>query len=87
MTTTPTINRPDTAAENQARRQEKFLRNLVGAETPDLKSTVAAQDAGNPFQIESEFEPAGDQPGAITELTTGLFNSMWNQVLLGVTGS
>ncbi len=39
------------------------------------------------FQIESPFEPAGDQPQAIDELCRGLEEGQRNQVLLGVTGS
>ena len=82
-----TINRPDTAAENQARRQDKHLTLLLGSQPPNLKSSVAEQDAGKPFQIISEFAPAGDQPIAIPELTNGLLQGDWDQVLLGVTGS
>ena len=82
-----TINRPDTAAENQARRQDKHLTLLLGSQAPNLKSSVAEQDAGKPFEIISEFTPAGDQPIAIPELTNGLLQGDWDQVLLGVTGS
>ena len=82
-----TINRPDTAAENQARRQDKHLTLLLGSQAPNLKSSVAEQDAGKPFEIISEFAPAGDQPMAIPELTNGLLQGDWDQVLLGVTGS
>jgi len=39
------------------------------------------------FQIESSFEPAGDQPNAIAELTEGLNDGLAHQTLLGVTGS
>lgn len=39
------------------------------------------------FQIESSFEPAGDQPNAIKELTEGLNDGLAHQTLLGVTGS
>ena len=82
-----TINRPDTAAENHARRQDKHLTLLLGSQAPNLKSSVAEQDAGKPFQIISEFAPAGDQPIAIPQLTNGLLQGDWDQVLLGVTGS
>ncbi|MFN0050734.1 MAG: excinuclease ABC subunit UvrB [Planctomycetales bacterium] len=40
-----------------------------------------------PFQIVSEFQPAGDQPQAIEALVRGLSNGKRDQVLLGVTGS
>jgi excinuclease ABC subunit B len=39
------------------------------------------------FKIVSEFEPQGDQPRAIGELTQGLLRGEKAQVLLGVTGS
>ena len=39
------------------------------------------------FQLESSFEPAGDQPQAIDALCDGLQRGRKEQVLLGVTGS
>lgn len=39
------------------------------------------------FQLQAPFEPAGDQPFAIEELTRGLENKERFQTLLGVTGS
>lgn len=40
-----------------------------------------------PFQINSPFEPAGDQPAAIKALVKGLRDKQEEQVLMGVTGS
>jgi excinuclease ABC subunit B len=40
-----------------------------------------------PFIIKSEYEPAGDQPKAIKEITEAFKNKERFQVLLGVTGS
>jgi excinuclease ABC subunit B len=40
-----------------------------------------------PFSLQSPFEPAGDQPKAIAELTAGLERGDRFQTLLGVTGS
>jgi excinuclease ABC subunit B len=39
------------------------------------------------FQLQSPFEPAGDQPQAIKELVAGLRGNRKEQVLMGVTGS
>ncbi|MBN8687406.1 MAG: excinuclease ABC subunit UvrB [Chitinophagales bacterium] len=39
------------------------------------------------FKLHSPFSPAGDQPGAIQQLTTGLLEGEKFQTLLGVTGS
>jgi len=43
--------------------------------------------AGRPFELVSDFSPAGDQPQAIENLVRGLKAGEKNQVLLGVTGS
>lgn len=39
------------------------------------------------FQLISNYNPAGDQPEAINQLTNGLLIGYENQTLLGVTGS
>ncbi|HKF72028.1 MAG TPA: excinuclease ABC subunit UvrB [Stellaceae bacterium] len=54
---------------------------------PLLTAERPLADIGRPFQIHSEFKPAGDQPQAIGELVEGLKNGERDQVLLGVTGS
>ncbi len=48
-------------------------------------TTQTKQD--HKFLIESNFNPAGDQPKAIKELVNGIRNNEEEQVLLGVTGS
>lgn len=40
-----------------------------------------------PFKLVSDYEPSGDQPEAIRQLTDGLNSGMKYQTLLGVTGS
>tara|TARA_R110002096_G_scaffold342687_3_gene535728 strand:- start:50620 stop:52800 length:2181 start_codon:yes stop_codon:yes gene_type:complete len=47
----------------------------------------AKTEGGIKFKIESEFEPAGDQPNAIKSLVEGINDGLTDQVLLGVTGS
>ena len=39
------------------------------------------------FQLISKFQPTGDQPQAIEQLTQGVKDGVQAQVLLGVTGS
>lgn len=39
------------------------------------------------FKLQTEFEPKGDQPGAIEALKSGILSGENHQVLLGVTGS
>ena len=40
-----------------------------------------------PLTMQTEYEPSGDQPTAISELNDGIKNNDRDQVLLGVTGS
>lgn len=44
-------------------------------------------DREKPFEMQTDFEPAGDQPNAIKQLVEGLEDGVSDQVLLGVTGS
>ncbi|MGL6223724.1 MAG: excinuclease ABC subunit UvrB [Steroidobacteraceae bacterium] len=44
-------------------------------------------DAPRRFQLQSSYQPAGDQPEAIARLIDGLQNGLAHQTLLGVTGS
>lgn len=39
------------------------------------------------FKLVSKYQPTGDQPGAIEQLTDGIFHGIKEQTLLGVTGS
>ena len=39
------------------------------------------------FKLHSKYQPAGDQPGAIKSLVSGLNDGLLHQTLLGVTGS
>ena len=52
-----------------------------------LAHLPGAGAARTPFALQSPFEPAGDQPRAITELNAGLARGDRYQTLLGVTGS
>ncbi|WP_444909164.1 excinuclease ABC subunit UvrB [Microbulbifer sp. TRSA005] len=40
-----------------------------------------------PFKVESKYQPAGDQPLAIEQLSEGIDDGLSHQTLLGVTGS
>ena len=44
-------------------------------------------EGGRRFVMRSDFEPAGDQPTAIAELSAGVVSGEQNQVLLGATGT
>jgi len=43
--------------------------------------------SANRFELQADYEPAGDQPEAIEHLTEGLESGLSHQTLLGVTGS
>lgn len=53
---------------------------------PDVK-TREKLEGGKAFILHTDFEPAGDQPTAIKELSQGLRDGERNQVLLGATGT
>ena len=53
---------------------------------PDVRAREKLE-CGKAFNLVSEFEPAGDQPTAIAELSEGINEGERNQVLLGATGT
>ncbi len=55
--------------------------------TPHRPPRPEKSEGGQKFRVVSEFEPEGDQPGAIDELVKGISRQERDQVLLGVTGS
>ena len=59
---------------------------LANAPDTDVRNRPKLE-GGRRFALKSEFSPAGDQPTAIKELTSGLADGDQNQVLLGATGT
>lgn len=55
--------------------------------TPHRPPRPEKSEGGIRFRMNSEFEPAGDQPTAIADLVDGIRRQERDQVLLGVTGS
>ncbi|WP_375701785.1 excinuclease ABC subunit UvrB [Bartonella sp. AA89HNZF] len=55
--------------------------------TPHRPIRPEKSEGGIPFQLETSFKPAGDQPQAIKTLVEGIQKDERTQVLLGVTGS
>src|SRR5471032_2593521 len=55
--------------------------------TPHRPARPQKSEGGRRFELVSDYEPAGDQPGAIAELVAGVNAREHDQVLLGVTGS
>ena len=52
-----------------------------------LLRPIDSTKAYHPFEVVSEFSPAGDQPKAIAELTEALNQGLRDTVLLGATGT
>jgi len=50
-------------------------------------SPVTVPSAKNPFRVDADFVPAGDQPAAIEALSSGIKAGDRFQTLLGITGS
>ena len=53
----------------------------------DERDIEMTHDISHPFQVVSDYEPAGDQPTAIKTLVEGVQAGLAHQTLLGVTGS
>lgn len=68
-------------------KQEYTLKSPTILQPREYYERPNKTEGGIKFEIESEFEPAGDQPTAIKALTEGINNGLTDQVLLGVTGS
>ncbi len=58
-----------------------------GSFTPHRPARPPKVEGGRPFRLVSDYQPAGDQPTAIRELTETALAGEKDQVLLGVTGS
>ena len=65
--------------------EQAYLRGMNETSNDNLIITRSSGPAN--FDLTSEFQPAGDQPTAITELIEGIQTGERDQVLLGVTGS
>ncbi|MFY0681021.1 MAG: excinuclease ABC subunit UvrB [Thalassovita sp.] len=59
---------------------------ILQAAAPDIKNRPKLE-GGKAFVMATEFEPAGDQPTAIEELSQGVLSGERDQVLLGATGT
>ncbi len=60
--------------------------DLLHAPAPDVRHREKLE-GGIPFRMQTEFQPAGDQPAAIAELARGVAGGDRDQVLLGATGT
>jgi len=62
------------------------LEPVLANPAPDVRERLKLE-GGKQFKLVTEFEPAGDQPTAIAELSTGVYDGDRDQVLLGATGT
>ncbi len=62
-------------------------RNGAGVEAGGPAEGTFVTFPDSPFQLFQPYEPAGDQPAAITQLVEGIADGLTFQTLLGVTGS
>ncbi|MZR32433.1 excinuclease ABC subunit UvrB [Sneathiella litorea] len=63
------------------------LEDASPAFIPHRPTRPEKSEGGIAFEVVSEYEPAGDQPEAISSLVSGIKQHEKDQVLLGVTGS
>ncbi len=55
--------------------------------TPHRPDRPVRPGLSKPLKVVSAYQPAGDQPTAIAELSAGVTSGEWDQVLLGATGT
>ncbi len=55
--------------------------------TPHRPERPVQRGLSRPLKVKSAYQPAGDQPQAIAELTAGIAAGEFDQVLLGATGT
>lgn len=69
--------------------QESYNSNVfsINLENPIILLILIPTIYMPDFKLHSKYKPAGDQPKAIDELTTGVERGDKDQILLGVTGS
>ncbi|WP_287991883.1 excinuclease ABC subunit UvrB [Acidiphilium sp.] len=60
---------------------------IAAPRLPFIPERQGARPMHKPLRVVSEYEPSGDQPGAIADLVRGVRQGERDQVLLGVTGS
>jgi len=62
-------------------------RNMPALWTPHRPERPAHKGLSRPLKVKSAYQPAGDQPQAIAELSEGIKTGEIDQVLLGATGT
>ena len=82
---------PRSQSTGVAEASPRFIHDATTADlagwVPHRPARPQKSEGGRKFKLVSDYEPAGDQPQAIAELSQGILNGDGDQVLLGVTGS
>jgi excinuclease ABC subunit B len=66
---------------------EQSCETVLGVGVVDMARRGLLKNTNSPFKLVAPYEPRGDQPQAIKELTEGILSGRKYQTLLGVTGS
>ncbi|WP_426994116.1 excinuclease ABC subunit UvrB [Methylomonas sp. CM2] len=70
-----------------SKRRMEYSQVAISGGPEGLDQVAELAGGHKPFKIRSNYQPAGDQPTAITQLVEGLNDGELHQTLLGVTGS
>jgi excinuclease ABC subunit B len=81
------IDRMSCDRAKRARLEKRAPQPHTGATKPASFRRESGRLGELMFELVSSYEPAGDQPQAIAQLTAGIVSGAKHQVLLGVTGS
>ncbi|MEZ5896991.1 MAG: excinuclease ABC subunit UvrB [Parvularculaceae bacterium] len=78
---------PGGFSESVATYHERLAEPLEAWTPHRPERPATTKKLSKPLRVVSAYEPAGDQPTAIAELTGGIQAGEWDQVLLGATGT
>src|SRR5689334_14652839 len=89
MARSPAPPEPAPGVEDMSARfiQDHGIPNTPALWTPHRPARPEKSEGGRRFRLQSDYQPAGDQPTAIAEIVEGINAREHDQVLLGVTGS
>src|SRR5687768_16441587 len=86
MPAVPRSSTRSAARPSRAPKEQPAVVHRPGSGTP-LRRFQRPTPPGRPFEVVSDFSPAGDQPKAIASLSEGILAGEACQTLLGITGS
>jgi excinuclease ABC subunit B len=78
---------PSQASPDSGQEADQAPDQAIADDSTESPPAEPRREGGIPFELISNYQPAGDQPQAIEQLIEGLNQGERDQVLLGVTGS